>query len=126
MLASRNIGVGHQGLVKLAAVLDLPPLMNRSAYKKTVDTLKVAAEVVAQQSMSVAAHETKEFYEAGEDGITDIAASGDGTWRKRGFKSSSGVVSVISLITGKVLDAETMSKECRKCIVSTRKEALNF
>ena len=52
----------------------------------------------------------QKFYKAGEDGITDIAVSGDGTVRKRGFKSSCGVVSVISLITGKVLDAEIMSK----------------
>ncbi len=122
VLASRNIGVGHQGLVKLAAVLDLLPPMNKSAYKKTVDTLKDAAEIVAEQSKSVAANETKEFYEAGEDGITDIAVSGDGTVRKRKLKSSCGVVSVISLITGKVLDAEIMSKEYRECIVNTRKE----
>ena len=29
---------------------------------------------------------------------------------------------LLSLVTGKVLDAEMMSKECRKCILITRKE----
>ncbi len=66
-----------------------------------MDKLKEASETVAQQSMDVGAAETKQFYEAEEDEIFDVALSGDGTWRKRGFKSTVGVVTVISLLSGK-------------------------
>ena len=44
-----------------------------------------------------------------------ISVSGDGTWRKRGFSSSFGVVTVLSTITGKALDCEIMSKKCGEC-----------
>ena len=53
--------------------------------------------------------------------INFIAVSGDGTWRKRGFTSSVGVVTVMSLLSGKILDSEIMSKECRTCLINTRK-----
>ena len=72
--------------------------------------------------MAVGAAETKPFYEAAEDEIFDVVVSADGTWRKRGFKSSVGVVTVISLLSGKILDTEIMSKECRTCLINTRKE----
>ena len=67
----------------------------------TVNKLQVASEKVAQDSMAVFAAETKPFFEADEDEIFDVAVSADGTWRKRGFKSSGGVVTVISLLSGK-------------------------
>ena len=52
------------------------------------------------------------YYEPEDDSVYDIGISADGTWRRRGFLSAYGVVSGISLITGKVLDIEVMSKEC--------------
>ena len=122
VLATRNIGVGHKGLVKLAGVLNMPPPMNKNAYRDTVNKLQEVSEKVAQESMTVGAAETKPFYEADEDEIFDVAVSADGTWRKRGFKSSVGVVTVISLLSGKILDSEIMSKECHTCLINTRKE----
>eukprot|EP00112_Aurelia_sp_Birch-Aquarium-sp1_P016420 Seg3722.1 transcript_id=Seg3722.1/GoldUCD/mRNA.D3Y31 product="hypothetical protein" protein_id=Seg3722.1/GoldUCD/D3Y31 len=72
--------------------------------------------------MAVAASETKENYEDEVDGITDIGVSGDETWRKRGFKSSIGIHTVMSVVSGKILDTEIMSKECRVCLINKRKE----
>eukprot|EP00112_Aurelia_sp_Birch-Aquarium-sp1_P011438 Seg2406.1 transcript_id=Seg2406.1/GoldUCD/mRNA.D3Y31 product="hypothetical protein" protein_id=Seg2406.1/GoldUCD/D3Y31 len=95
--------------------------MNKKAYTDTVKTLKDAAEKVAKKSMSEAIPEITEYYEAADDGIFDIAVSGDGTWRKRGFKSAYGIVAVMSTMTGKVLDVEIMSKECRGCAINTKK-----
>ena len=122
VLATRNVGDCHKGLVKLAGVLNMPPPVNKNAYRDIVDKLKEASETVAQQSMDVGAAETKQFYEAEEDEIFDVALSGDGTLRKRGFKSSVGILTVISLLSGKILDTEIMSKECRTCLINTRKE----
>ena len=66
--------------------------------------------------MSKASQQTKKFYEAEEDEKYDIGISADGTWRRRGYSSSYGVVSGMSLVTAKVLDVEIMSKECRECV----------
>ena len=37
-------------------------------------------------SLSKSVPETTDYYEVADDSIFDIAVSGDGTWRKRGFK----------------------------------------
>ena len=115
VLAMRNIGVGHQGLVKFTCVMNMLPPMNENSYRDHVKALRNAAESVAKSSMSKAAGEVKEFYEPAEDGLYDIAVSGDGTWRKRGFSSSYGVVTALSTITGKALACEVMSKDCKEC-----------
>ena len=53
--------------------------------------------------------------ELGDGGVVDIGVSFDKTWAKRGFTSQTGVVFVISLDTGKVLDYHCLSKLCQKC-----------
>ena len=116
VLAMRNIGVGHQGLVKFCGVMNMLSPMNANAYSEHVKAIHGAAEVVAKDSMKSAAEGAKHFYEPEEDGVYDVGISADGTWRRGGFSSSYGIVSSISLITGKVLDVEVMSKECRECI----------
>lgn len=122
VLAMRNIGVGHQGLVKFTCVMNMLPPMNENSYRDHVQALRNAAEAVAKASMTKAAGEVKEFYEPAEDGLYDIAVSGDGTWRKRGFSSSYGVVTALSTITGKALDCEVMSKDCKECKLWRGKE----
>jgi hypothetical protein len=72
--------------------------------------------------MNNASDETKQFYEVEEDRKYDIGISADGTWRRRGYSSSYGVVTGMSLVTGKVLDIEMMSKKCRQCISWRGKE----
>lgn len=44
-----------------------------------------------------------------------ISVSGDGTWRKRGFSSLFGLVSLIGWCSGKIIDFVVKSKYCRKC-----------
>ena len=45
----------------------------------------------------------------------DVGVSVDGTWQRRGFSSNNGVVTAISIDTGKVVDVEIMSKICKGC-----------
>ena len=47
--------------------------------------------------------QVKTYYQPAQYGIFDIAVSGNGTWRKRGYSSSYGVVTALSTITGKAL-----------------------
>ena len=50
-----------------------------------------------------------------DDAVVDAAVSFDGTWAKRGFTSLTGVVFVLSVDTGAVLDYHVPSKSCQKC-----------
>ena len=51
------------------------------------------------------------------DGICDVTASFDGTWQRRGYASLNGVVSCISIDTGKCLAYECLTKKCKSCDV---------
>lgn len=116
VLAARNVGVGHRGLVKFAGTMNMRSPMNANSYRDHVKAICNAARVVAETSMEKASSELKEFYEADDNGIYDIGVSGDGSWRRRGFSSLYGVVTALSLMTGKVIDTEVMSKECKECM----------
>ena len=48
-----------------------------------------------------------------EAGVSNVIASFDGTWQKRGYSSLNGVVAAVS--NGKVVDAEVLCKVCREC-----------
>ena len=50
-----------------------------------------------------------------EEQFLDITVTCDGTWARRGFKFSNGVVMVASWKTGKVHDVEVLSKHCQAC-----------
>ena len=78
------MNIRHQGLEGVLSVLNMPPPMNKSAYKDSVQTLCNTAKKEAETSMRIAVSQNKELYEGGENGIVNIAVSGDGTWRKRG------------------------------------------
>lgn len=122
VLASRKIGVGHQGLAKFAGVMNMLPPMNDNSYRDHVSAVCNAAKTVAEKSMRDAVEEVKQFYEPEMDGICNIGVSGDGTWRRRGYSSAYGVVAALSTVTGKALDVEVMSKECRECMGWRAKE----
>ena len=46
----------------------------------------------------------------------------DGSWQKRGFRSKNGLVSCISVDTGKVLDAEALTNYCHICARATARK----
>ena len=120
VLASRNIGVGLGDLQHFTTLMNMPAPMDKKSYKRTVSAIQEATKYVADVSMSKAAEEVKALYDPDDNGAYSIAVSGDGTWRKRGYTSSRGVVSVLALTSGKVLDKEVMSKECFACMHNQR------
>eukprot|EP00794_Sanderia_malayensis_P001550 gene1550-1713_t len=48
--------------------------------------------------------------------IANVAVTVDGTWQRRGHSSKNGVVFVISVRTGEVLDYVVKTKYCQECI----------
>ncbi|GFX64249.1 uncharacterized protein TNCV_1499731 [Trichonephila clavipes] len=58
--------------------------------------------------MALAAAETLSF----NNGNPNVPVAIDGTWQKRGHISLNGVVTAVSVDTGKVVDAEILSRKC--------------
>lgn len=81
-------------------------------------------ECIVKKSMFEVVDKLKEFYEFDEEGVYNIVVLGDGIWRKRGFFLFFGVVIVLFIIIGKVLDCEIMSKECGECKLRRGKEGI--
>lgn len=114
ILAMRLLGIGLQGIRKFCAFMELPRPVFQSVYDTIIENILAASDVVSKNSMSNAANEEKRISnEKGEkNGIT---VSGDGSWRKRGFSSLYGLVSLIGWYTGKLVDVLVKSKYCKAC-----------
>ena len=56
------------------------------------------------------------------DVVLDAGISIDGSWNKRGWSARDGVVAVISIDTGKVMDVVFLSNACTTCGQQERKQ----
>lgn len=129
----RSCGQGYSGFLRFVKLMDMPKPMTINNYNKIVLKLTNAVKCVAEVTMMDAAQELKGLKNDHFvlNSITDrllnpidVALSCDGTWQRRGYSSINGVVSVISMETGKVLDVEAINKVCKVCFlkVHLRKE----
>ena len=76
----RSCGQGYNALEKFSGIMNLPPPVTKNNYSKLSHTLRDAARVFAEASMSDAIKEVRE-----KEGTTDIGVSVDGTWQRRVF-----------------------------------------
>ena len=109
-MALRNLGIGYDGLENFCMSMNMNKPMTRNNYQKIISSLHDSCVAEAEKSMKNAAEEVKE-----KEDSNDIAASFDGSWQKPGFASLNGIVSAVSVTTGKVLDFEVKSKRCKGC-----------
>lgn len=117
----RLLGVGLNGTKKFCAFMDLPRPIFQSFYDSIISTIFTASEAVCQESMKKAVKQEKYiFVEKGQ--TTGITVSGDGSWRKRGFSSLFGIITLIGWFSGKVVDIIVKSKYCKTCEFWKKKE----
>ena len=119
-------GLGHAGLTRLCASLDLPKPIHHKPYDKIIRDLSGNAQRLAERKMMDAAAKlvqiTKEEdpsnIEESSEGqiIANVAVTVDGTWQRRGHSSKNGVVFILSVRTGEVLDYEVRTKYCQECV----------
>lgn len=120
VLSMRLLGVGLHGIIKFCAFMELPRPIFHSFYDKIIDHISTASDVTCKNSMERAVKAEKSIaLEKGENGIT---VSGDGSWRKRGFTSLYGLVTLIGYRFGKVVDFVVKSKYCKSCEYWKKKE----
>ena len=122
ILTFREIGRGQAGIETFCGYMNIPPPMTESTYNNTVkETMLPIYLQVAQNDMEEAAADLRVISNDDsvdineEDEVCDIAASFDGTWQRRGYSSLNGVVTTISIDTGKCLAYECLTKTCKSC-----------
>ena len=111
--AFRAIGRGRCGAAKLCGLMNMPPPLQNKAYNGNELCLKSAAKRVAEETMAQAAEEIHSV--VGTDTLAEAHISAYGTWQRRGHSSLHGVVSILSMETGTVLDTEVLTQFCKQC-----------
>lgn len=124
--AMRSLGVGYNGLRKFTMLMNMPPPMTENNYGKINKLCRTAAKKVAEKTMSDAAKTIRENKEINDDSVVaDIGVSVDGTWQRRGYSSLNGVVTAISVDTGKIVDCEPMTRFCNSCAINEKRKTID-
>ena len=118
-------GNGLTGLSKLCCALDIPAPVTSNAFNSTMKKLTTSYQKEAQESLCKAAQNLKDLIQMDNLEVVNhgmpaqnvpVSVSVDGTWQKRyGYSSLLGVVFILSIDTGEVLDFEVQSKICFEC-----------
>ena len=99
--------------------IPLPKPVTKNNYDKIIKRIHKATKDVAEQTMEEACKEIRG--DAGPEEIINTPVSGDGTWQRRGHSSLNGVMTVISMDTGKILDVEAMCWSCKSVLQTKSK-----
>ena len=112
-------------LKRFCTKMNLPPPLHKEAYNAHIKQIEKELSIEAEKKMNEAAIRLKDITKikdsnkvkisANGQEIAEVAGSVDGTWQKRGHSSKIGVVSVLSIRTGEVLDYEVLSHFCQEC-----------
>ena len=98
--------------------MNLPPPVCKRAYNDHLKQILNAARENAEELMQDAAKQLIDLVETkspdcietvDDERVANVAMTVDGTWQKRGYSSKTGVVFVISVLTGLILDYEVKS-----------------
>lgn len=111
VLAMRLLGHGLRGIQTFCGVMDLAPPVHHSTYDQYVETILAASNLTCTASMRQAVAEEIDSSEAPDK----LVVSGDGSWRRRGFSSLYGIVTLMGNESGKVLDVVVKSSYCQAC-----------
>ena len=137
----RLIGRGHSAAQRLLSALNLPSAVGRGPWSSHTKVLEKAANDLLEQELENAALEVKRWKLANDeilvDGnhatderlrelLVDAGVSIDGSWSSRGWSARDGVVAVVSIDTGKVLDVVYLSNSCTACQQKERERGLQF
>ena len=112
VMAGREIRRGRASLNYFFGLMDmLPPVANKSCGEHLRRLAEVAMEC-SSQNMRATSNHLHELSGVSYDDILDVCVTYDGTWSKRGFTATYGIV---AWETGQVFDFEIRSKRCTVC-----------
>ena len=108
VIAFREIGKSITAMQALCGYMNLVPPMQAVACNNTQKEVAESSRTVANSSMLKAADDLKQT-------SSDVAVSCDCSWQKREFSPLNGLVTVISVDSGKCLDFRVKTKKCTAC-----------
>ena len=118
-------GMGFAGLKRICISFDLPAPVTKKPFNNLCKTLANTSFEKASVSMKNAANTLFTLVEnekpeniitlSNGKSVAKVAVSVDGTWQKRGHTSRIGIVFIISIMTGEVLDFVIKSLVCHMC-----------
>ena len=115
ILAMWSIGRGRAGLESFCGWMDMPPPLSSRCFNDRNRAISEASISAAYSNMLAASAHLHRLHGLKPNEMLDIAITCDGTWSKRGFTATYGVVTVIAWESGQVLDYEIKSKRCNLC-----------
>ncbi|XP_014479554.1 PREDICTED: uncharacterized protein LOC106746921 [Dinoponera quadriceps] len=115
VFAMRMLGVSQAGAEKFCAFMDLPRPLFPKTYADLTEIVSSATEKVKNMSIKSAGDEERRITLEKNPDSVGLTVSGDGSWRKRGFSSLHGVLSLIGYHSNKVLDFTVKSSHCHGC-----------
>ena len=115
VVAFREVGKGHESMINISRCLNMYVITETTYAALDQSLYHQAYQEAADNSMQLAVREIKTATNDNNSQPTKCRVSFDGTWQKRGFSSSNGIVTAMN--SGKCIDVHVMSKNCKKCAV---------
>lgn len=115
VVAMRTIGRGQASLESFCGMMDMLPPVTPASFSEHNKVLARVSTETASENMLAASAYLHQLHGVGLTDVIDVAVTCDGTWSKRGFTATYGVVVVIAWESGQVLDYEIKSKRCIVC-----------
>jgi len=116
VLVMRLLGVARDGINLFCNFMDMCNGISQHAYDNIIKHVHSASKSVFDSCCQKAVQEEKEENSKRERPLLNLKVSGDGSWKKRGFKSLYGVTTLIGYFTGKVIDLTVKSSFCKLCL----------
>ena len=119
VVATTSAGGGLTSLRRICTDFNFLPPITENPYNKYIRYVEQNTIENCERSLSDAARDLRKLKLNGRPDtgqVVDVAVSVDGAWQKRyGFNSLNGMVFVIYVDTGYVLDYVVKSKFCHEC-----------
>ena len=138
VLGLRLIGRGYSAATKVLSVLNLPRPVSNVSWTAHTKAIELAANKLLERELQNAVLQVKRYkLEDGDldanvdssiadeqlkDIVVDAGVSIDGSWNSRGWSARDGMVAVVSIDTGKVLDVVFLSNSCAACEQKKREQ----
>ena len=110
-----QIGRGRAGLESFCGYIDMLPPVTAASYKIHNERIAVASMEAAEANMQATSQNLHWKFGVQPSALKDVAVTCDGTWSKRRFTATYGVVVVVAWSTGQILDVEFLCKRCTLC-----------
>ncbi|XP_014612682.1 PREDICTED: uncharacterized protein LOC106791518 [Polistes canadensis] len=122
VLVMRLLGIAREGINLFCNFMDICDGLSESTYHNAITHLYNASKTIFQSCCKKAVEKEKEKNEKHNRPTSHLKVSGDGSWKKKDFKSSYSITTLIGCYSGKVIDLVIKSSRCLECNYWKNKE----